>query len=59
MPFRSQAQKEYMHKNLPEIAARWEKETISDNLPKRLHPKKKKPSLITQRRRSRLIKKRS
>tara|TARA_R100000935_G_C2838525_1_gene169617 strand:- start:535 stop:714 length:180 start_codon:yes stop_codon:yes gene_type:complete len=59
MPFKSEAQKAYMYKNLPKIAEKWEKETISDNLPKRLHPKKKKPSLITQRRRSRLIKKRA
>jgi hypothetical protein len=27
MPFKSQAQRRYMYKNLPEIAAQWEKET--------------------------------
>lgn len=31
-----------MHKNLPDIAARWEKEYGSDNLPARLKPKKMK-----------------
>ena len=56
MPFRSQAQRAYMYKNLPEIAERWEKETTSGTLPKRIHAKKKMPSLITQRRRRRKIK---
>ena len=31
-----------MHKNLPEIAARWEKEYGSNNLPARIRPKKDK-----------------
>ena len=53
MPFRSQAQRAYMHKNLPEIAEKWEKETTSGTLPKRIHPKAKPPSLLTQRRRRR------
>ena len=56
MPFRSQAQRAYMHKNLPEIAEKWEKETISGTLPKRIHPKEKTPSLLTQRRRRRKVK---
>jgi len=56
MPFKSQAQRRYMYKNLPEIAEQWEKETTSGTLPKRIHPKKKGPSLMTQRRRRRKIK---
>jgi hypothetical protein len=55
MPFRSQAQRAYMYKNLPEIAEQWEKETISGTLPKRIHPKEKTPSLLTQRRRRRKV----
>jgi hypothetical protein len=42
MPFKSEAQRRYMHKNLPEIAARWEKEYGSKNLPARIKPKKMK-----------------
>ncbi len=42
MPFKSEAQRRYMHKNLPEIAARWEKEYSSNNLPARVKPKKMK-----------------
>ena len=57
MPFKSQAQRAYMYKNLPEIAKRWEKETTDKNLPKRLHPKKKKASIIKQRRRKRVFRK--
>jgi len=56
MPFKSQAQRAYMYKNLPEIAERWEKETTSGTLPKRIHAKKKGPSIISQRRRKRKIK---
>tara|TARA_Y100001970_G_scaffold279515_1_gene387006 strand:- start:1725 stop:1898 length:174 start_codon:yes stop_codon:yes gene_type:complete len=56
MPFKSQAQRRYMYANLPEIAERWEKETTSGVLPKRIHPKKPKRSLLTQRRRRRKIK---
>ena len=57
MPFKSEAQRAYMHKNLPKIASRWEKEYNSEKpLPKRKHPKKKTPSLITQRRRKRILK---
>ena len=53
MPFRRQAQRAYMYKNLPEIAEKWERETTSGTLPKRIHPKKKRPSIISQRRRRR------
>tara|TARA_R100001079_G_C4297531_1_gene89790 strand:+ start:104 stop:277 length:174 start_codon:yes stop_codon:yes gene_type:complete len=56
MPFKSQAQRRYMYANLPEIAERWEKETTSGVLLKRIHPKKPKRSLLTQRRRRRKIK---
>jgi len=42
MPFKSEAQRRYMHKNLPEIAARWEKGYGSNNLPARVKPKKMK-----------------
>jgi|TARA_B100001113_G_scaffold265939_1_gene220791 hypothetical protein len=55
MPFKSQAQRAYMYKNLPEIAEQWEKETTSGVLPKRIHPKKPKRSLLTQRRRRRKV----
>lgn len=27
MPFKSEAQRRYMHANLPELAAKWEQET--------------------------------
>ena len=53
MPFRSQAQRAYMYKNLPEIAEKWEAETNSGTLPKRIRPKEKTPSIITQSRRRR------
>ena len=49
MPFRSKAQRAYMYKNLPEIAKKWEKETTSGTLPKRIHAKSKAPNLISQR----------
>tara|TARA_R110000796_G_scaffold103038_2_gene212114 strand:- start:314 stop:499 length:186 start_codon:yes stop_codon:yes gene_type:complete len=55
MPFRSQAQRAYMYKNLPDIAEKWEKETNSGTLPKRINPKKKGPSIISQRRRRRKV----
>ena len=55
MPFRSQAQRAYMYKNLPEIAEKWENETNSVNLPERIKPKQPKKSLLTQRRRRRKV----
>ena len=40
MPFKSQAQRAWMHKNKPEIAKRWEKDyKFEKNLPKRIKPK--------------------
>lgn len=42
MPFKSEAQRRYMYKNLPEIAKRWEKEYGSNDLPARVKPKKMK-----------------
>ena len=56
MPFKSKAQRAYMYKNLPEIAEKWEKETTSGTLPKRINPKKTGPTLLSQGRRRRKIK---
>ena len=40
MPFKSKAQRAWMHQNLPEVAKRWEREyPTSENLPQRLKPK--------------------
>lgn len=39
MPYKSNAQRKYMHANLPEIAKRWDKEK---NTPKGLPQHKKK-----------------
>ena len=39
-PFKSEAQRAYMHKHHPKIAERWEKETPKKKLPK--HVKKEK-----------------
>jgi len=42
MPFKSEKQREYMYKNLPDIAKRWEEETTKDKvLPKRVESKPK------------------
>ena len=55
MPFKSEAQRKYMYRNLPEIAARWEKETPSGaKLPTRVHPKKPKTALRTRKLRNRI-----
>ena len=49
MPFRSEAQRAYLHKHLPELAARWEDKTPKGtNLPEHVRreeplPKKKRP----------------
>lgn len=43
MPFKSQAQRAFLHANYPAMAKRWEKETPSGKLKKRIHgtpPKK-------------------
>ena len=44
MPFKSERQREYMHKNHPEIAKRWEEETPKGKLPERVKPKAKNKS---------------
>ena len=44
MPFKSEAQRRFMHKNYPDIAKRWEQEGTSGTLPDRIHPKKAKAS---------------
>jgi len=50
MPFKSKAQRRYMYKNLPEIAAQWEKETPKGTkLPTRVSKRKSKTSLRTRR----------
>ena len=61
MPFKSQAQRRYMYKNLPEIAARWEKEASTGfPLPERIGPKTSSPSLLrTRRLKTNLFKKRN
>jgi hypothetical protein len=40
MPFKSQAQRKWMHANHPEMAKRWEKETPKKKLPKKKKAKK-------------------
>ena len=45
MSFKSNAQRRYMHKNLPKIAQRWEKEYVKEVLPERLAPKVSKKRL--------------
>jgi len=35
MPFKSKAQRRWMYKNIPDIAKRWETETLSSGLPER------------------------
>ena len=42
MPFKRKAQRRYMHKNLPKIAKRWEREYVKEVLPDRLAPKRKR-----------------
>ena len=39
---RSEAQRKWMHKNKPEMAKRWEKETPKGKLPKKVKKTKKK-----------------
>jgi hypothetical protein len=41
MPFKSQAQRKWMHANKPETAKKWEAETPKKKLPKRIGKKKK------------------
>lgn len=40
MPFKSEAQRKYLYKNHPDIAAKWESEGATGDLPERIHPKK-------------------
>lgn len=40
MPFKSEAQRRWMHTNKPEMAKRWESETPRGKLPDRLKKKK-------------------
>lgn len=42
MPFKSEAQRRWMHANKPEMAKRWEAETTDKKLPERLKKKKEK-----------------
>jgi hypothetical protein len=49
MPFKSEAQRKWMHANRPDMAARWEEETPNDRrLPAKIRheedpPKRRKP----------------
>lgn len=40
MPFKSEAQRRWMHANKPEMAKRWETDTPSGKLPDRVKKKK-------------------
>lgn len=42
MPFKSQAQRKWMHKNKPKMAKKWESETSKKKLPKKTVKKKRK-----------------
>lgn len=42
MPFKSEAQRRWMHEHDPEMAARWEQETTG-KLPEHVEPKVKRP----------------
>lgn len=39
MPFKSQAQRKWMHANDPKMAEKWEKETPKGKLPKKVKKK--------------------
>lgn len=41
MPFKSQAQRRWMHANKPGMAKRWERHTKNKNLPKRKRRKRR------------------
>ena len=41
MPFKSTAQRAYMHANIPDIAQEWEKYPNQKNLPKKVKKKSK------------------
>jgi hypothetical protein len=40
MPFKSEAQRQWMHATHPEMAKRWEAETPEGELPERVGPKR-------------------
>lgn len=40
MPFKSSAQRKWMHANHPQMAKRWEAETPKGKLPEHVKPKK-------------------
>lgn len=46
MPFKSQAQRAWMHANHPEMAKRWETHTPEGKLPARVKPKGADPTLV-------------
>lgn len=50
MPFRSKAQRRYMHAFLPELAQEWERYPSQKNLPEKV--KKKKKSKMRNRRKT-------
>ncbi len=52
MPFKSEAQRKWMHKNHPEMAKEYEKETPKDaNLPEHV-PKQSKRTKVKKRKKS-------
>ena len=57
MPFKSQAQRNWMYANMPEMAKEWEDETPPGRLPARLNSSSKSKTKISQRRRRRKIRK--
>jgi hypothetical protein len=47
MPFKSEAQRRYLHSQEPATAQRWEKKTVNNaNLPERVGRKRKKKSSL-------------
>lgn len=58
MPFKSEAQRRYMHAAHPEMAKRWEKETKAKDLPEKIHPGESVPrSEYAKRKKSKMTKK--
>lgn len=49
MPFRSEAERKWMHANKPELAEKFEAETPKDaNLPERVNPRKPPKDIYTR-----------
>jgi len=48
MPFKSEAQRKWMHKNKPEMAMQWEAETPKGKLPDHVKPKGKARAKVKQ-----------